>query len=129
MTDNGQTWAKKLIHLLWRYFLDTWKLRCDARHERDIHRVSRQHTNRVQVRTRAVYDSLDRLPAITRSSHYFDLAYDIRITQTTRDLETWLVHAESLVSHGLAEAARAVTAGHQDIRNYFQPQYIPPPPD
>jgi hypothetical protein len=52
-TDTGQTWAKKLISLLWTHFIIVWKIRCDKRHELDINRVSQQHTAKVHARVRA----------------------------------------------------------------------------
>jgi hypothetical protein len=71
-TETGKKWAKKMIQQVWAHFLDVWKLRCAKRHEIDKNRVSRQHTHKIQARTRAIYAVLDQLPGATRSSHYFD---------------------------------------------------------
>jgi hypothetical protein len=106
---------------MWAYFFDVWKFRCDERHKLDTNRVSTQHIHRVHARTRAVYAMLDKLPAETRSSHYFDENLETQLGHTTRIMETWLAHTEPLVQHGLAEAAQTVATGHLDIREYFFP--------
>ena len=128
--ETGQLWAGKLIVTLWSYFFDIWKLRCDKRHELDKDNVSKQHTFRLHARARAVYTSIPNLPAAIRSLHWFDLTYDEQIGLGTRKLEVWLAHTEPLTQQGLAETARYLAAGHQDIRDYFAPLAVPqPPPD
>jgi hypothetical protein len=127
--DSGQTWAKKLISLLWNNFIDVWKIRCDKRHELDIHRVSQQHTAKVHARVRAAYGAIERLPATIRNSHYFAQTMDTKLAQTTRELDLWLAHAEPIIQQGLAEVAQTIAAGHFDIREYFPTLDIPPPPD
>jgi hypothetical protein len=128
-TDTGQTWAKKLISILWNHFTDVRKVRCDKRHELDINRVSRQHTAKVHARVRAAYAAIERLPAMIRNSHYFTQNIEIKLVQTTRDLDVWLAHAEPIIQLGLAEAAQTIVSGHFDIQEYFPNLDIPPPPD
>jgi hypothetical protein len=124
-TENGQTWAKKLIQVLWTHFFAVWKTRCDKRHELDVNHVSQQHTAKVQARVRAAFSVLERLPVATRNSHYFDKTMEHQIMQPTRALEIWLAHAEPLIQQGLVEAAQAIATGHFDIREYF-PTLAPP---
>jgi hypothetical protein len=78
---------------------------------------------------RAIFAVIDQLPAETRSSHYFDDDLEAQIAISTRDVEIWLAHTEPLVQQGLAEAAQTIATGHLDIREYFRPADIPPPPD
>jgi hypothetical protein len=111
----------KLIKHLWNHFFDVWIFRCAERHKLDTSRDSQQQTHRAQARTRAVYAALDQLPAVTRTSHYFDTSLEQQIKTPTRLLETWLAHTELLVQQGLAEAAQSRAAGHRDIRDYFPP--------
>jgi hypothetical protein len=119
----------KLIKVLWTHALAVWKLRCDERHKLDANHVSQQHTHRVHARVRAIYNVIDRLPAVTRLSHFFTPTLESQLEQSTRNLELWLAHTEPLTQHGLAESARTTAAGHKDIRHYFRPLAIPPPPD
>jgi hypothetical protein len=127
-TETGEIWIKKLIQVLWAYFFDVWKIRCEKRHELDNNRVSRQHTHRVHARTRAVYAVLDQLPAEIRNSHHFDEDLTTQIGHDTRVIETWLAHTEPLVQQGLAETAQGIATGHYDIRDFFMPLAAPPPP-
>ena len=88
-----------------------------------------QRTHRVQARTRAVYATLDQLPAATRNSQYFDATLEHQLTQPTRSLETWLAYTEPLVHQGLVEIAQTLATGHLDIRDYFRPITPTLPPD
>jgi hypothetical protein len=128
-TDTGQTWAKKLISILWNHFIDVWKVRCNKRHELDINQVSQQHTAKVNARVRAAYAVIERLPATIRNSHYFVQTIDTKLVQTTRELDLWLAHTEQIIQQGVAKAAQTIATGHFDIREYFPNLDIPPPPN
>ena len=128
--ETGQQWASKLIQILWRFFFDQWKLRCDERHSQDKEKISKQQKFRIHARTSAVYAALPNLPAAIRALHWFVLPLDRQLSTSTRKLEVWLAHTEVLVQQGLAETANYLEAGHQDIRTFFAPRVpIPPPPD
>jgi hypothetical protein len=64
-TEIGRTWIKKLLQQIWGHFFAIWKSHCEARHEVDTDRISKQHKHQVQARVRACYAQIDQLPADT----------------------------------------------------------------
>jgi hypothetical protein len=115
-------WAKKLLQQIWGHFFAVWKSRCEARHEVDTDRISRQHKYRVQARVRVCYTQIDQLPADTRAWFPHNILEAKLHDNKMYQLEVWwLAHADPLVKQGLAEAPAqaAVATGHLRFRHFF----------
>ena len=118
----GRSWATKVIHHVWKFYLSLWKKRTQAVHKGNIP-PHRQELSRIIVQ---LYDQLRKVPNILEGLFKFEQA--TLLEKRTKYLMRWVQIAKEVPKKEGVRKYRRTRLG-QDIRKYLKMAMKPPEPD
>ena len=117
----GRSWATKVLHHIWKFYLGLWKKRTQAVHKGNTP-PHRQELSRIITQ---LYDQLRQVPNILEGLFKFEKVN--LLEKSTKYLMRWVRIAKEVPKNEGVRKYRRTRLG-QDIRKYLKVAMKPPKP-
>jgi hypothetical protein len=123
-TFSGDTWLKKVLHLLWSQLYAAWKQRNDDLH--GIKAADKEAKAKAKLRPAIVAMYQTGLALDYLDKRLFDVNLDDRLGKSSSEQQAWLNVNEKTVRMAKAEADHHIQQTQRDIRHFFAGPAPPP---
>jgi hypothetical protein len=113
-------WARKLIHLLWRFNHSIWDTHNADRHEHTLLQDETIRRDRLQAYVHTLYNSSPLMLAADRDIFYLPVEDQLTAHHATR-IELWISRDKPIMAIIICDASTAIKHTFQSIASFFTP--------
>ena len=120
LVDASKHWITKLIRLFANSTFEIWEIRNGCRHGIDTAAKQLAKQQQAHRELRCMYTFKNQV--LPQDAHLFQDSVEAHLSQTTAQIQTWLVHNKKLITHSVQIAKTQTRLRIKRMQSYFPSQ-------